>query len=64
MQVEVEMGTRSHSLSAELPSTDDHPEAETRDKALQEENRQLRELVIYLSKLVLRNVMDQGRPPP
>jgi hypothetical protein len=32
-------------------------------ESLIEENRQLRELVIYLSKLVIKNVTDQKRMP-
>ena len=51
------MATSAHSESTErLPSN--HIERRDID-ALIEENRQLRELVIYLSKLVIRNVTDQ-----
>jgi hypothetical protein len=57
MQVEIEMGASAQSGSANRPTTD---HAERRDvEALMEENRQLRELVIYLSKLVIRNATDQ-----
>jgi hypothetical protein len=57
MQVEVEMAAATHSGPADRLTTND---AERRDvEALKEENRQLRELVIYLSKLVIRNVTDQ-----
>ena len=56
MQVEVEMATSTHSAGKRLPLN----HVESRDvEALIEENRQLRELVIYLSKLVIRNVADQ-----
>jgi hypothetical protein len=57
MQVEVEMAASTHSGSADRLTTE---HTERRDvEALIEENRQLRELVIYLSKLVIRNVTDQ-----
>jgi hypothetical protein len=57
MQVEVAMAASTHSGSADRLTTND---TERRDvEALKEENRQLRELVIYLSKLVIRNVTDQ-----
>jgi hypothetical protein len=57
MQVEVEMAASTHSGSANRPTTN---HAERRDvEALVEENKQLRELVIYLSKLVIRNATDQ-----
>lgn len=57
VQIAVEMAASAQSESAErLPSND----IERRDiDALIEENRQLRELVIYLSKLVIRNVTGQ-----
>jgi hypothetical protein len=57
VQIAVEMATSAHPEPAErLPSRD----IERRDiDSLLEENRQLRELVIYLSKLVIRNVTDQ-----
>jgi hypothetical protein len=57
MQVEVEMVASTHSVSAKRPPAN-HTERRDVD-ALIEENRQLRELVIYLSKLVIRNVTDQ-----
>jgi hypothetical protein len=50
------MATSTHSAAKRLPMN----HVESRDlEALIEENRQLRELVIYLSKLVIRNVADQ-----
>lgn len=50
------MATSTHSAAKRLPMNP----VESRDvDALIEENRQLRELVIYLSKLVIRNVADQ-----
>jgi hypothetical protein len=57
VQIAVEMAASAPSESAQrLPSND----IERRDiDALIEENRQLRELVIYLSKLVIKNVTDQ-----
>lgn len=56
MQVEVDMVASTHSAAKRLPMN----HVESRDlEALIEENRQLRELVIYLSKLVIRNVADQ-----
>jgi hypothetical protein len=59
MQVEVavEMAASTHSMSAKRLSTNHSERREI--EALKEENRQLRELVIYLSKLVIRNVTDQ-----
>jgi hypothetical protein len=57
IQVEVAMAASTHSGSANRLTTN---HTERRDvEALIEENRQLRELVIYLSKLVIRNVTDQ-----
>ena len=51
------MTASTHSGSADRLTTE---HTERRDvEALIEENRQLRELVIYLSKLVIRNVADQ-----
>ena len=57
VQIAVEMATSTHSGSARrLPSND----IERRDiDSLLEENRQLRELVIYLSKLVIKKVTDR-----
>jgi hypothetical protein len=57
MQIEVAMAASIHPGSADRLTTE---HTERRDvEALIEENRQLRELVIYLSKLVIRNVADQ-----
>ena len=51
------MVASAHAVSAKRLPTN---HTERRDvEALKEENRQLRELVIYLSKLVIRNVTDQ-----
>lgn len=51
------MVASAHAVSAKRLPTN---HTERRDvEALVEENRQLRELVIYLSKLVIKNVADQ-----
>ena len=59
MQVQIAIAMAA---STQPETADRHPpvHAEYRDiESLMEENRQLRELVIYLSKLVIRNVTDQ-----
>jgi len=57
IQVEVAMAASTHSEPVDRLAAN-HTERRDVD-ALIEENRQLRELVIYLSKLVIRNVTDQ-----
>lgn len=41
------------------PKPDERDNARAEIELLREENRQLRELVIQLSKIVIRNVVDQ-----
>ena len=54
--------TRTDSSRLGLPPTDmNHPDID----ALLEENKQLRELVVQLSEIVVRNVLDRSpRLPP
>lgn len=66
MQVEVEMAASTHCgptdrLTTNLTERQDVEALKERQdvEALKEENRQLRELVIYLSKLVIRNATDR-----